>query len=556
MCRLLILSAILQLPALFLGFELCDSGFYMTFYEYFFSAPGVVEYNFMYWLSGLVGGGISAITGHSMFALRLFGLFCNLVSVWLTAALLDRHQWRTPLAVGVALASVAMWLLPLTFYNDTLTAMIALASLLALSRGLSGRKGWLLLLAGTLAGINTFSRIPNVTEILFVLLIPIYAVLSGCKNSWRWSGLFLCGWAVGLSLGAFLIWSAGHLDLFLSNMRDLRSIAATDGTEASHGIGNLIMAQLRVYGRLAPVSLKFVLAYAFWLFLIHIRAGKSVRRLAGAVLLCCVAWTLARIDTVTALEALSLPLLVMNVVFGSRELKFVSWCGLAYTLVLPLGSDWGVYNMGPYAMWLSVPAALCAFTIRPKINGREYDKLPKLSLLVVLLAILGQALWNLGRHGVYFDDSRGAEMVASVSSPRAAGIFTGHKRAEAVDSMLATIGNVTCPGDTLMVYGSAPALNWLTGTKPAIGNSWPELLSAKMLKMKLHECEAPQYVAVMKFGTIGSEWGQPSEAFAQGQAGVNIFHTSEKSAIIHGYLQEKSYTKIADTQRITVYRRD
>lgn len=77
-----------------------------------------------------------------------------------------------------------------------------------------------------------------------------------------------------------------------------------------------------------------------------------------------------------------------------------------------------------------------------------------------------------------------------------------------------------------------------------------------MLKMKLHECEAPQYVAVMKFGTIGSEWGQPSEAFAQGQAGVNIYHTSEKSAIIHGYLQERSYTKIADTQRIAVYRRD
>ena len=44
---LLLVAAIVQLPPLLCGFELCDSGFYMTFYDNIFTHPEAVEYNFM-----------------------------------------------------------------------------------------------------------------------------------------------------------------------------------------------------------------------------------------------------------------------------------------------------------------------------------------------------------------------------------------------------------------------------------------------------------------------------------------------------------------------------
>ena len=53
------LAAILfiyQIPAMVCGLDMCDTGFYLTFFDNIFTRPGTVEYNFMYYASGLVGG--------------------------------------------------------------------------------------------------------------------------------------------------------------------------------------------------------------------------------------------------------------------------------------------------------------------------------------------------------------------------------------------------------------------------------------------------------------------------------------------------------------------
>lgn len=52
---LALICVVLQVPLVFWGAELCDAGFYLTFYQNFFDAPESVSYNFMYWLSGLIG---------------------------------------------------------------------------------------------------------------------------------------------------------------------------------------------------------------------------------------------------------------------------------------------------------------------------------------------------------------------------------------------------------------------------------------------------------------------------------------------------------------------
>lgn len=52
----LAMAAIIQAPLLFYGVDLADTGFYMSFYEWIFKDPACVEYNFMYYLTGIVGG--------------------------------------------------------------------------------------------------------------------------------------------------------------------------------------------------------------------------------------------------------------------------------------------------------------------------------------------------------------------------------------------------------------------------------------------------------------------------------------------------------------------
>ena len=45
-----------QLIFIFQGIDFLDEGFTATFYQQFFTDPSSVEYNFMFWLSGLIGG--------------------------------------------------------------------------------------------------------------------------------------------------------------------------------------------------------------------------------------------------------------------------------------------------------------------------------------------------------------------------------------------------------------------------------------------------------------------------------------------------------------------
>ena len=72
-----VLLTVWQLAMATFGVELCDSGYYLTFFENIFKAPASVEYNFMYYLSGVAGGALNAILpeGGKWMAMRAAGVY-------------------------------------------------------------------------------------------------------------------------------------------------------------------------------------------------------------------------------------------------------------------------------------------------------------------------------------------------------------------------------------------------------------------------------------------------------------------------------------------------
>lgn len=176
-------GVILQLPPLFGGFELCDSGFYLTFYDNIFSAPDTVEYNFMYYLSGIAGGLLLELFPDSIFALRVASLLCNLVCIYCMWSMSRSCTgYKVPLAVAVSIILAGSWFTPLTFYYDTLTALLLCLSMLLLWRGMMRKEGsFCILAAGFLTGLNLFSRVTNVLDFSFILLIPVI----GSGDSWQ-----------------------------------------------------------------------------------------------------------------------------------------------------------------------------------------------------------------------------------------------------------------------------------------------------------------------------------------------------------------------------------
>ena len=551
------LAAAAQLPALFGGFELADSGFYMTFYANIFDHPETVEYNFMYWLSGIIGGALLKIFPDTLLTMRIVGLLFNLGCVACVWSLMRDREYRLPLLAGSFAVALGTLFNPLTFYYDILTPFLALLSLTLLFHGLqsTGRKTIILILiAGLAAGVNTFSRIPNILEGLFVLLVPLYCRIFRRGNAWRLSLLFIAGWVMGIVLTLLTMQLMGHLDIFLSNLRELTGIAGTSGDEASHGMGNLILAQFSAYRRFGLLAIKLLTLCALWWFAGGFKISNFWKNIISVALFIPAAWMLWKSDIVTSLAAISFGGALCGIaIVKNRNLKFLSAMGLAMMVILPLGSDGAIYNGGTEALWLAVPVAL-AF-LSSGFASTSYRKIARGSIYVIAIVIVISlsALSTARQKGLYFDNTPLAGINTSIEAKAATGIYTSRERGGAMTEILTALrGNVT-PGDTLMVYGSAPMLNYLTGTLPAFGNSWPEQLSAAMLQSKLDRLGSCPDILMVKFNTLSADWGIPSDEYAKGEIAQNIYHNAEKSEKIYNFIGENGYRAVKETPYFTLY---
>lgn len=565
---LLIWAAVLQLPALFCGFELCDSGFYMTFYSNFFDAPESVEYNFMYWLSGLFGGIFHKLTGGSLLAMRGAGLLFNLLIILMVARIFREKADRLPLAAAVTAVCAGLWSAPLTFYYDILTSTLATLSILLIYLSINtiekGEKphqshqphqphqphqspALLILAAGAAAGFNIFSRIPNVLEFGFIFLIPIGCRLLKRRGAGRLSLLFAAGWVGAIVVTILIMALLGHLEIFLDNMRDLFGIASSEAGEASHGAGALIRAQIDAYFKIFKVALPLAALLGItWLSNGLRRLRPALYAIAGI----CAGYIIYTHDAVTSLAAVTYTGLVAGAIFArdSRS-RFISLCAIFLIVILPLGSDGGIYNGGTELMWLPAAAAFAALCGERVRVGRLRTGISAWATAAIAALILIPSAVRMARGGVYFDDTPLSAMTSEIR-----GVRTSPERTARVDRIVATVKEHTQPGETLMVYGSAPMINELTGTRPFIGCSWGEQLSAARLAEKLEESGAKPKVLLIRFNTIGARWGAPSEEYVHGRGeGVNIYHNAEKSEVVFRWLQKKGYRKIAESADFTLY---
>lgn len=173
---LAVICIVVQIPPLFMGVELCDSGFYLTFYNNIYSHPECVEYNFMYYLSGLTGGALLKIM-HTALGMRIVGAAVNVLCALCLAAAFPARRFRSAVAGSSLLMIVGSWWLPLTFSYDHLTSLLTCVGLLLIMRSVTARNRTgavcLALASGLVLGMNTFARIPNVLGFAYILLIPI-----------------------------------------------------------------------------------------------------------------------------------------------------------------------------------------------------------------------------------------------------------------------------------------------------------------------------------------------------------------------------------------------
>ncbi len=545
----LALLVLYQLLGVFYGMDVADAGFYLTFYDNIFSHPGSVEYNFMYYLSGVIGGTFQTLfPSMGMAGMRLLGVAFNTCCAIVLYYALRRHLDERAIALGSALVVTSFIAPPYTFCYDLCTALLYVLAITLLWRGLEKNKSWVIAVAGVVAGLNILVRIPNVLGLSMAVLpvIRFVSVRHFLRIYWvrpvfRMM-LFLA--SAGLAVCFVLVVMPGiHNTCLLNVLRDLRDIAADESGTASHTTGQMIMVQLRFYATEAWVAIKLAVPIAIY-WLAHTRLRQAwLMWVAKVAALALFIWLVMRMHPLQPLWVMCLAGGIMIIIERWRKRSGLAWMavlGIGMMLVMPLGSD-GAYNNGTIIAWAIAPVAALWWMRRVR--------------LAFPLTFIAVCAVRMVTGGAYFDGGPLWEKRYTIDNDRAAHIYTTRERADVLNTVLHGIEPHVKAGDTLMVYGSAPLINYLTHTRPYIGCSWVEQLSAPMLEKKL--AYAPKsglpLVLQQKFNTLGPYWSEPTANFGFDYGHQDTYRDNRKLKVLNHFLERYGYHIIYEDTHFILY---
>ncbi len=540
----IVLLALWQLAVATFGVDLCDTGYYLTFFEHIFKNPASVEYNFMYYLSGVVGGVLDALLpeGGKWMAMRAAGVLCNVGAMAILAWAFKRILPATAVILGFLIVVASLVQFPYTFNNDLMSALLWVAALALAFRGLTEGRWYRLLLAGIIVGMNTFTRIPNVLAVGLAVMpfVAHYYKKNPWRDCWRQCGAMLLGVVVGAGIVIGMMMALGHWDIFKQNMADLLNVATGRSGAASHNAGGMVMEMLGFYKQCLLVGLKMaVLWLPLWVAWRYI-GNRWLRWLIW------IAVAIASLYFMWHQSHIMHPLWVMCVaglawvIYRRKDSAVASWLGLFMLLVFPLGSD-GATNNGGIIAWMAAPVAALLW------QRRENVIFPMAFIAVGLLQTLAV--------GAYFDGGHLWYKTATINDSRAALIHTTPERAQVISETLAGLQSYVHEGDTLLCYGSIPMMNHLTRTVPAMGCSWPELLSADALTLRLAALEGElPLVLRQKFNNLGPYWSEATDDYLTTYSIVDDkFLQQEKMDALNHWMTTAGYSIVWQNQWFALY---
>ena len=541
----IVLLALWQLAVATFGVDLCDTGYYLTFFDNIFKNPASVEYNFMYYLSGVVGGVLDVLLpeGGKWMAMRAAGVLCNVGAMAILAWAFKRILSATAVILGFLMVVASLVQFPYTFNNDLMRTLLWVAALALAFKGLTEGRWYRLLLAGIIVGMNTFTRIPNVLAVGLAVMpfVAHYYNKKPWRDSWRQCGAMLLGVVVGAGAVIGMMMALGHWDIFKQNMADLLNVATGRSGAASHNAGGMVMEMLGFYKQCLLVGLKMaVLWLPLWVAWRYIgnRWLRWLIWIAVAIASLYFMWHQSHI--MHPLWVMCVAGLLWIICHGSNR-ALAAWLGLFMLLVFPLGSD-GATNNGGIIAWMAAPVAALLW------QRRENVIFPMAFIAVGLMQTLAV--------GAYFDGGHLWHKTATINGSRAAFIHTTPERAQVINETLAGLQPYVHEGDTLLCYGSIPMMNHLTRTVPAMGCSWPELLSADALTVRLAALEGElPLVLRQKFNNLGPYWSKATDDYLTTYSIVDDkFLQQEKMDALNHWMTTAGYNIVWQNQWFALYR--
>jgi hypothetical protein len=528
-----------QVIFVFQGLDFADSGFDAVFYSRIFSAPATVQYNFMYWFTGILGGSwLRLFSGSGLLGLRLAGVLVTTGTFAITYALLKKYLHTGPLRLALLLITLFLTTSIKEINYDDVTAFFFVCAAWSLFKGLTNERVFLLFLSGAFISLNTFSRLPNLLGLSLVLVIWFSGYLNQrpFRQILHHSFLFMLGFVL-MSIALFGLMKWLHHDvIFFQGLQLARQIGGSQ--ESSHGI--FPMLKMIVVHFSEAVSMAIVVVVLLWSSSAAWRRIKTelpasvpfLPILKYGVLLVLTATFIYRAKKdpdfwfYLFLFYAGISLITGFLIITGRQpknLRILTTIGCIMLLVMPVGSNFALITVGKYAVWIILPItvdfllnirALSSRVIVSENTRQSYEQvidikhmtgLRNSGIYLTLIFILSVTFYY-----PYFDRSNRIGMRYAVNSPHAAHIYTSEDRARVVNELLSASTRFVKPDDYVLAYDCIPMFYYLTDSKPYMHNSWVWLYDDGVFREELYkslfETHICPVVVMQKRSSIGNNW--------------------------------------------------
>ncbi len=559
----------------FQGLDLNDEGFHATQYQQFFSHPESVQYTFIFWFSGFIGGLFYKVFSFAgLWGLRFAGALITTLTALVTYKLLKHYVKPIVLMAALAvLAALSIQAGPRDLYYNNLSAFLYIAGIFFLFRGLAMNKPMYIFTGAIIFGMNVFTRLPNILGAGLIVTIAYYQLLKKetIKAFLSKYIIFITGFISAFFIILGLMYLIGDLDVFVNSIKSLyttnNNARTDDGLSGSYGISNLVKLLAAQYIKsiiyaLLSLAVIFGACFAIHYFESKKQAGKIfivIFRLAFIAILV----TLLLSDKVTSskISFLLTGICLISSVFvflikTSAEFKILTLAGLFIILVHPFGSATGIITVVPYSLWISVPLSfqlLLSFRVPAFTStnpGSVWHSLQIHKSLAAGLAVITIFILYWLYVQPYFGDfHKRPEMLSTIDNKNMKMIFTSKERSEQINELLEASKQYMKPNDTVLAYDCIPMFHFMTETIPYLSNPSPWFYSNSVFKNQLNTAyQSTHYLPVIVRQTIkiieddGSRWPElkPKNKYLDWER--NKFRNNYLNAFISNHQYKKAWS--------------
>ncbi len=488
--------------------------------------------------------------------------------------------------IGEWIAISFAWCPAVIMYNY-LTYLFLTLACLCLFRGVSGIPGaamkeldtsrktltWKMqygvgkwfVLAGFFLGINVFVRVANAAEVLLILAVWFYCLITGSSVSTSLRRTFECilGFVLGFGIILLVTVIAFGPTYFVESMTQLLSATSTTGGYTAGGMLSAILLaywhSLRWFLILIPC-----MVMGYFLFGMPFMSNHMwIKRLVYVAGICIVIkfylsrgmFTLNYQDYPSMFEwGMMLVILtwIMSILGatgkwkGTDDEQFLAVLCMLLLLILPLGSNNYTY---PILNCLFVLAPFLVWMLRrywQETRGGIHFAWHSMAMMILVMAVLQGSLFHM--NFAFRDGTDGTRRSSFVEGNAvAAGMHTTPENAEALTALTSYLrgdnqdGRNALWGQELITFGNAPGIHYLMEMPPAIDTTWPDLDSYT----------TDRFEAALE--DVSSQGKTPVVIVREMDEGTSSTK-EEKYDLLEAFLREGHYETAYDQQGYTVYR--